>query len=78
MFAMSFIADHTESCCDVWIGEVAAEESVVEECLHVEAEPPPDVDHDLKEVLSSLVQNMPDKKAVRLKVCRKHLWTDYK
>lgn len=77
-FPIKVIADHTDSCCDVWVGEIEEIETGYDFCQPQVNTVAALEDVNLKGVIESLVQGIPEAKQVNLRVRRKDVWTDVK
>ena len=70
------IADHTDTCCDIWIGEVASFDSDPLPCslfeLPQDSEEQPQIDGDmhLQDVISNLAESLSEN-PVRIKCTKK-------
>ena len=86
LFPINSIADHADTCIDVWVGDIGQEEwegdadSPMDTALSTGKDDMPVVNEtlSLKEIIPALLSNMSIKKPVRLNIRRKHIWKDFK
>ena len=79
LFHVTEIADHADTCCDIWVGEAASFDSDPLPCFSFELpqdskeQPRIDGNTSLQIVLSNLAES--SENPVRLNVRRKHTWS---
>ena len=82
LFPISAIADHADTCIDVWVGDIGVDaDSQIDTALSIGKDdfmPVVNETLSLKEVIPALLRNMSINKPVRLNIRRKHIWKDFK
>lgn len=79
LFPVSEIADHADTCCHIWVGEVAFPDSDPLPCSFELPQEQQRMDGDipLKDMISSFANSLSEN-LLRLNVRRKHMWSDIK